>query len=179
MTEENLIKRFRNIVNLIPDKESRIKYADDPTNILNELNQLKREKETIKDQLRSCEDKNLTFKKADTVKSMFIGLFNKFSRKDYPHKFSRDQSMVIHAYILIRIAEDISYALDYNLTAPSDYYLEVGSEFDCDEIVRILKESVNHLNNQKINDYVELFDFVRSVQKQIVKLDEDCGRVII
>jgi hypothetical protein len=179
MTEENLIKRFRKIVNLIPDKESSIKYAEDPSTLLKELDQLKNEKETIMDQLRSCEDKTMTIKKMGNVKSMIIGLFNKFSRQDYPYKFSRDQSMVLHAYILIKIAEDISYALDYNLEGPSEYYLEIDSDFNCDEIVRILKDSLNFLDNQKISDYVKLYDFVRSVQKQIVNLDKDCGRLTI
>jgi hypothetical protein len=161
MTEEELIKRFRTILTIIPNKESRIRYADDPSQLLTELNQLKQEKESITAQLKSIEDKSLTTKKTENVRIMLNELFK----------------MIIHAYILIKIAEDISYSLDYNFIVASDYYLEIGSEFNCDEIVRILRESINYLNNSKINDYVELFEFTRSVQKQIVRLDKDCGRI--
>jgi len=179
MTEEDLIKRFRRILIIIHETESRIKYADDPNQLMTEIEDLNKEKETIIEQLKSVGDKSLTHKKTESVSIMINELYKKFSRKDYPHNFSRDQSMIVHAYILIKIAEDISYALDYNLIVSSDYYLEIDSDFSCDEIVRILKTSIDYLNNNRINDYIELFEFTRSVQRQIVQLDKDCGRINI
>lgn len=179
MNESDLIKRYREIIFLIPDKESRLKYADDPSNLLRDLNSLKLEKDTVATQLKTCQDKSITLKKLENVRAMLTALYNKFSRNDYPHKFSRDQGLIIHAFILIKIAEDISYAIDHNISVPSDYYLEIGGDFDCKEIVRILRESIDYLKNHQISNYVELLNFVRSVQKQIVTLDDDCGRMLI
>ena len=179
MDEADLIKRFTDLNSQILDKKSKIKHAEDQTPYLKELYLLEKDLEYTISQIKASPDKTSTLKKVEKVKSILTQLTKKFSKADYPYKFSRDQGLIIHAFILIKIVEDISYALDHDLSIASDYYLEIGSEFECDEIVRILKDAFEFINNQMINNYVELYDYVRSVQKQIVSIDKDCGRMII
>jgi hypothetical protein len=178
MNESDLIKRFREIVKLIPDKESRIKFTTDPSELQKEIEQLKNEKDKVVDQLKTYKDKSITANKLEKVKLMMTRLFNRFS-KQYAFKFSRDQGMIVHGFVLLKIAEDISYALDHEISTPSEYYFERGGDFDSSGIVQILNESINYLNENKLDNYVDLFNFVRSTQKQIIKLDEDCGMMKI
>jgi len=179
MNETELIKRYREILNEIYKKESYLKWSKDPDKLKSELEKHELEKQDLISKLKSCEKRDITKSKTNNIRGILVQLLNKFSRTDYPHKFSRDQGLIIQSFILIRIAEDISGALDHDFTVVSEYYLEVGSEFSCDEIIRILKDSIRYIDSSKINDYVELFDFVRSIQKQIVSLDKDCGRMTI
>lgn len=158
MNESDLIKRFREIINLIPDKESRVKYASEPSVLLNEIEQLKKEKDIISEQLRTCNDKKTSSNKLESVKTMLQRLYDRFS-KNYPHNFSRDQGMIVHGFILLKICEDISYALDHQVTFLSEYYFEIGGDFDNTEIVRILKETVDYLNTNKIDNYPDLFNY--------------------
>jgi hypothetical protein len=178
MNESDLIKRFRELINLIQDKESRVKYASD-SNVLNEeIKKLKEEKDLFCDQLIKIQDKKVSSEKLANVKTMVQRLHDKFVKK-YTYNFSRDQGMIVHGFILLRICEDISYALDQRVTYPSDYYLEVDGDFDITEVVKILKSAIDHLSKSDISNYVELFEYVRSVQRQIVKTDENCGRMKI
>jgi hypothetical protein len=178
MNENDLIKRFRELEFAIPNEESKIKYVSNPENIKEKINQLKFEKNSISDQLKNCKEKPLTIDKLEKVKSVIIKLYNKFSKTDYPYKFSRDQGMIIYAYILIKIADDINNALDYNASSPQDYYLDKVNGFDITDVVQILKKSIEFLDNNKINDYIELYNFVRSIQRQIVSIDKECGRIL-
>lgn len=178
MTEKQLIKRFREISDSIYEKEILIEHGNNSEQLLlDELKRLKQEKESIEIQLRSIMDKNPIIEKTENVGIMLNELYKKFSRKDYPHKFSRDQGTIRHAEILIKIIDDIYSAFDHNIIVTSEYYLEKESEFESDEIVRILKESVDYLHNNKIDNYPELYEFVKSIQKQIYSLDPDCGRM--
>lgn len=179
MKEADLIERFRDLNSQILEKKSRMKYAKDQTPYQNELHLLEKDLEYTISLLKASLDKNSTFKKVEKVKSILTQLLNKFSKTDYPYKFSRDQGLILQSFILIKIVEDISYAFDHDRVSASEYYLEVGSEFDCDEINKILREAIKFLNNQKISDYIDLYDFVRSIQKQIVSIDKDCGRMTI
>jgi hypothetical protein len=178
MNESDVIKRFLEIGKSISDKESKTKYSADPSELLKDLEQLKKERDIVSAQLRICKDRNITVNKLENVKSMLIRLYDRFSKK-YPLNFSRDQGMIVHGFIMLKIAEDISYALDHEISSPQEYYFEPGGDFDCSEIAQILKESINYLNGNKIENYPDLFNFVRSTQKQIVTLDKDCGQVNI
>jgi hypothetical protein len=178
MNENDLIKRFRDLDFLIPSEESKIKYVSDPENLKKKIDQLISEKDSVSNQLKNCNDKSLTIAKLEKVKSVITQLYKIFTKTDYPYKFSRDQGMIVYAYILIKIADDINNALDYNALSPQEYYLEKVNGFDISEVVKTLKRSIDFLNENKINDYIELYNFVRSTQKQIVTIDKDCGRIL-
>lgn len=179
MKESDLIKRFKELLTLILEIETKIKYVQDHYNLDKELTALENEKEIIINQLKSCSDRTETIKKKENVRSVLTQLLNKFSRKDYPYNFSRDQGLIVYGFILIKIAEDIAYAFNYDYNSISEYYLELGSEFDIRDVTSILTESLDYLNNQPIQNYIELFDFVKKIQKKIVSIDKDCGRMKI
>lgn len=174
MNESDLIKRFRDLINLIQDKESRVKYAVDPIVLNEEIKKLKEEKDLICDQLIKTQDKKTFLEKLVNVKTMIQRLHDRFLKK-YSHNFSRDQGMIVHGFILLKICEDITYALDQGVTYPSEYYLEIDGDFDITKVVKILKSAIDHLVTNNINNYVDLFNYIRSIQRQIVKTDENCG----
>jgi hypothetical protein len=179
MKEADLIERFKDLNSQILDKNSRMKYAKDKTSYQNDLHLIEKDLGYTISLLKAHPDKNSTIKKVENVRFILSQLLGKFSKTDNSYKFSRDQGLIIQSFILIKIVEDISYAFDRDRVSASEYYLEIGSEFDCGEINRILREAIEFLNNQKINDYIELYDYVRSIQKQIVSIDKDCGRMTI
>ena len=179
MNEADLIKRFADLNSQIFVMKSRMKYAEDKTSLQHELFLLEKDLEYTVSSLKAIPEKSTTLKKLEKVNSILTELYNKFSRTDYPYNFSRNQGLVIHAFILIKIVEDIVYVFDHERVSASEYYLEIGSEFDCGEINRILKESIEFLNNHNFIDYIELYDFIRTLQKQIVSIDKDCGRMTI
>ena len=110
MNETELIKRYREIISEIYKKGSYLKWSKDPDNLKSELERLELERQDLISKLKSCETKDITFSKTNIIKSILVQLLNKFSRTDYPHKFSRDQGMIIQSFILIRIAEDLCLA---------------------------------------------------------------------
>ena len=115
----------------------------------------------------------------EKVKSILNHLYAKFSKTDYQYKFSRDQGLIIHGFLLIKIIEDISYAFDHDTVSISEYYFDSMSDFNCDELNQVLKISIAYFNDHKFNDYIELFEYVRSIQKKITSLDPECGTMKI
>lgn len=179
MNEAELIKQFSDLNSRILVIKSKLKYVEDKTALQQDLILLEKDLEYTVNLLKAVPEKKTTLNKLEKVKSILEALYNKFSRTDYPHKFSRNQGLIIHAFILIKIVEDIVYAFDHERVSVSEYYFEIGSEFDCIEINRILKYAIEFFKTHTFANYIELHDYVRSLQKQIVSVDPDCGRMIL
>ena len=175
MTEKEIIDEFWTLSRKIPEIDYRIKRSDNPRDLISEKSKLEQHKESIISQIKAIEDKTLTNEKIENVRTILKELLDKFSKR-YPYKLSRDQSTVIHGYIYCKIVADISDAFRHDLIITSEYYFEKDSDFDCSEIIQILEKSVHYIDNIEIHDYIELFDFANSIQKQIIDLDPNCGK---